>query len=61
MNTVNLGGFNKFLLWIGVKVVLKRMLGNAAMKTIKTALQNHQLLKPEPGDAPNETNEEEIT
>jgi predicted acylesterase/phospholipase RssA len=46
MNAVNVKGFTKFLLWIGSKVVLNRMLTNSAMNTIKKALIKHQLMQP---------------
>ncbi|THU36084.1 patatin-like phospholipase family protein [Niastella caeni] len=45
MNAITANGLNKFLLWIGAKVVLNRMLTNSALKAIKDALTGHELLK----------------
>ena len=45
LNAVKLKGINKFLVWIGAKVVLNRVMTNAAMKSIKKALAEHRLLK----------------
>lgn len=36
---------NKILLWLGAKILLNKLLTNAAMNTIKNALKEHQLLK----------------
>jgi hypothetical protein len=51
LNIVKLRGFTRILLWIGARLILNKMLSNAAMVTIKKALKDHQLLKPEPGNA----------
>jgi len=45
INALKVNLFNKFLLWIGTKVVLNRVLTNAAMNSIKESLQKHQLMK----------------
>jgi len=47
LNIVDFSGINKFLLWIGAKAVLNRIVTNAAMGMIKKALQKHELLKQE--------------
>jgi hypothetical protein len=46
LNIVKVSGLQKFLLYIGARVVLNKMLGNTAMNTIKKALKDHELLKP---------------
>lgn len=45
LNIVKVNASYKFLLYIGARVVLNRMLGNTAMNTIKKALKDHELLK----------------
>jgi hypothetical protein len=45
LNIVKVNGFYKFLLYIGARVMLNRVLGNTAMDTIKKALKDHELLK----------------
>lgn len=44
IKAVNISGLNKFLLWIGAKVVLNRTISNFAIKTIKASLEEHKLL-----------------
>jgi len=44
IKAVNISGLNKFLLWIGAKVVLNRTISNFVLKTIKTSLEEHKLL-----------------
>jgi Patatin-like phospholipase len=44
LNAVKLKGLTKFLVWIGTKVVLNRLLTNIAMNTIKKSLNEYQLL-----------------
>jgi hypothetical protein len=44
MNAVKTSRFNRFLIWLGAKVVLNKMLTKSAMNTIKEALKKHQLL-----------------
>lgn len=45
MNSVKLKGFTRFLVWVGAKVVLNRLLANTALSTIKKSLNEHHLLK----------------
>lgn len=45
MNAIKLNNINKFLLFIGSKVLLNRALTNGAMNSIKEALKKHQLMK----------------
>lgn len=44
IKAVNISGLNKFLLWIGAKVVLNRTISNFVLKTIKASLEEHKLL-----------------
>jgi len=44
IKAVNISGLNKFLLWIGAKVVLNRTISNFVLKTIKASLEEHTLL-----------------
>lgn len=45
MNAVEVKGVNKLLLWIGAKILLNKVLTNAALSSIKESLITHQLLK----------------
>lgn len=45
LNAVKTKPFNKFLIWVGAKVVLNKMLTNSAMSAIKESLIKHQLLR----------------
>lgn len=45
MNAVKLKGLEKFLVWIGTKVVLNRLLTRKAIETVKSSLQAQELLR----------------
>lgn len=49
MNAVGLKGLERFLLWVGTKVVLNKMLTRKAMATIKNSLRAQELLPREDG------------
>ncbi|GAA4743227.1 patatin-like phospholipase family protein [Flavisolibacter ginsenosidimutans] len=50
MNSVKLKGIEKFLVWVGAKVVLNGLLTKKVMDAIKKSLQAQELLRGAPGE-----------